>query len=122
LLERVDDERSATTAAERILNVFDASFAIAGREVFASGSIGIVISRGGSTSAGDPCATPISRCTTRKIGEATLRGVYPGLLERVILLQEIETDLRCALERAEFRLAYQPIFSLKDGRMVGFEH
>jgi len=45
----------------------------------------------------------------------------PALLERVILLQEIETDLRCALERAEFRLAYQPIFSLKDGRMVGFE-
>jgi len=122
LLERVDDERSATTAAERILNVFDASFAIAGREVFASGSIGIVISMGGSTSAGDLVRdADIAMYDAKDRGKQRYAVFTPALLERVILLQEIETDLRCALERAEFRLAYQPIFSLKDGRMVGFE-
>jgi len=34
---------------------------------------------------------------------------------------QIETDLRRALERKELSLAYQPIISLKDGEIAGFE-
>jgi EAL domain-containing protein (putative c-di-GMP-specific phosphodiesterase class I) len=33
----------------------------------------------------------------------------------------LETDLRNAIERDEFELAYQPVVSLADGRIAGFE-
>ena len=34
---------------------------------------------------------------------------------------KIEGDLRQALDRKEFRLAYQPIVDLNEGRVTGFE-
>ena len=33
----------------------------------------------------------------------------------------LETDLRFALERREFSMHYQPLISLKDGKLIGFE-
>jgi len=38
-----------------------------------------------------------------------------------VALLQLETDLRLAIERQEFRLQYQPIVSLETGRIIGFE-
>ncbi len=40
---------------------------------------------------------------------------------KVVHLLTLETDLRKALERGEFRLHYQPIVSLQDSSLKGFE-
>ncbi len=40
---------------------------------------------------------------------------------RAVALLELENDLRLAVENQEFRLYYQPIVSLKDGKISGFE-
>src|SRR5690606_7563536 len=41
--------------------------------------------------------------------------------QRIVSSQQAELELRRAIERNEFRLAYQPIISLADGRITGFE-
>jgi EAL domain-containing protein (putative c-di-GMP-specific phosphodiesterase class I) len=40
---------------------------------------------------------------------------------RAVALLQLETDLRRALERKEFRLNYQPVVSLETGGITGFE-
>ena len=40
---------------------------------------------------------------------------------RAVALLQLETDLRRAVERNEFRLFYQPIVSFQTGKMYGFE-
>jgi EAL domain-containing protein (putative c-di-GMP-specific phosphodiesterase class I) len=41
--------------------------------------------------------------------------------DRAVERLQLETDLRRAIEREEFRLQYQPIVSLGDHRVIGFE-
>jgi len=53
------------------------------------------------------------------------RGRYEifdqSMHERMMHLLKLETDLRRAVEREEFRLHYQPIMSLKNTQLTGFE-
>jgi EAL domain-containing protein (putative c-di-GMP-specific phosphodiesterase class I) len=44
-----------------------------------------------------------------------------GMHARAVYLLQMETDLRRALEREEFRVHYQPIVSLENGKLAGFE-
>jgi EAL domain-containing protein (putative c-di-GMP-specific phosphodiesterase class I) len=43
------------------------------------------------------------------------------MYRRVVEVVELEGDLRRALDRGELTMYYQPIISLKEGRVVGFE-
>ena len=45
----------------------------------------------------------------------------PNMHAVAVALLQLETDLRLAIERQEFRLQYQPIVSLETGRIIGFE-
>jgi EAL domain-containing protein (putative c-di-GMP-specific phosphodiesterase class I) len=53
------------------------------------------------------------------------RGRYeffdPSMRRQAVALLHLETDLRVALERGEFRIHYQPIVTLKDSRITGVE-
>ncbi|MGQ4649718.1 EAL domain-containing protein [Lyngbya aestuarii] len=46
---------------------------------------------------------------------------HPAMHEQVVARFQLETDLRRALERQEFQVYYQPIVSLKTGKISGFE-
>jgi diguanylate cyclase (GGDEF)-like protein/PAS domain S-box-containing protein len=122
LLGRVDNESAATALAERVLSVFDAPFHIAGRDVFASASIGIAMGRAGSSTPEELLRNAdIAMYDAKERGKRRYAVFTPALLARAVVLQELETDLQRALERAEFRLYYQPILRLEDGSLKGFE-
>nr|WP_284144913.1 EAL domain-containing protein [Tianweitania aestuarii] len=45
----------------------------------------------------------------------------PGMIEQIAARRQLEQDIDVAIEQRQFHLAYQPILSLNDDRIVGYE-
>lgn len=122
LLDAVESEGAAVAAAERLLVALRAPFMIEGRPVSLSASIGLRLARPGRDHADEAL-----RCADLAMYEAKARGgggvaaFHAGLDARAARRFELEADLRRGLERSEFRLVYQPIVGLPDGRVRGVE-
>jgi diguanylate cyclase (GGDEF)-like protein len=122
LLEDVRDAAAAAMCAEGILTALRAPLTVGGRELFPTASIGIALSTAEHTSAEAllrNAETAMVRAKQRgKDGyEVFNAGMAGHAAERLTL----ETDLRRALERGEFRLHYQPILSLSDFHIAEVE-
>jgi diguanylate cyclase (GGDEF)-like protein len=122
LLEDLDDPLDASAFAERILAALAPPFEIMNREIFASASIGIAVTRTGFDSAEDVLRdADIAMYEAKSLGKQRCVVFTPELLERAVGLLQLETDLKGALERAEFVVYYQPIVSLANNALLGFE-
>lgn len=97
-------------------------FLLAGKEVFTSISIGIALS---NTAYDEPedmlrdADTAMYRA--KSLGKARYEVFDADMRASVMARLQLETDLRRALERNEFRNFYQPIVALESGGIVGFE-
>ena len=122
LLESIRHVADASAVAERIHRELAAPFHIAGHEVFASASVGIVTSVHGYDS---PEAVLRDADTAmyraKALGKARSELFDTGMRQRAIVRLQLETDLRHAVDRGEFQLHYQPIVELASGRLDGFE-
>ena len=122
LLEDVRDAAAAAVCAEKILASLRAPLVVDGRDLFPTASIGIALStpEGGSHEAllGD-AETAMARANARgKDRYEVFNGSMAGhAAERLAL----ESDLRRALERGQFRLHYQPILDLSTGDVLEVE-
>ncbi|HEX8068984.1 MAG TPA: EAL domain-containing protein [Pyrinomonadaceae bacterium] len=122
LVEDLHDESEAITVAERIQKQLQVPFDLNGREIFATVSIGIASSW---TSYNDP--EDIVRDADTAMYRAKQSGkarheLFDGEMHaRATSVLQLETDLRHALERQEFFIHYQPIVSLDDFKLRGFE-
>jgi diguanylate cyclase (GGDEF)-like protein len=122
LLEEVDGECGATAVAQRLLAALDLPFTILGREVYASASIGIAITQTGHDTPEDVLRdADIAMYRAKEQGKQRYELFAPELLTQAVSLLQLENDLKGALERREFVLCYQPIVSLHDGALEGFE-
>jgi diguanylate cyclase (GGDEF)-like protein/PAS domain S-box-containing protein len=122
LLEGVKDEAEAITVAERIQKELALPFYLSGREVFTTASLGIAP---GSTDYALP--DEVLRDADTAMYRAKSAGkarheVFDKEMHAVAMnLLQMETDLRGACERGEFFVQYQPIVSLDDFGVRGFE-
>lgn len=122
LLEDIDDASDATRVAERIQAALAKPFVLEGHEVFTTASIGIALSTAGHTRPEyflRDADTAMYRAKSR--GKARYEMFDEAMHQRAVVQLRLETDLRRALERGEFRLRYQPIMSLANGWVTGFE-
>jgi EAL domain-containing protein (putative c-di-GMP-specific phosphodiesterase class I) len=88
----------------------------------ATASIGIAFGLGGSPEAADVLRAADSALHRAKASGRGRHAVFePSMHWRAMTSLKLENDLRRALDRQELRLAYQPIVSLRDGELVGFE-
>ena len=92
-----------------------------GHEIVVTASIGIVFS-GSSTNAEDVLRdAEIAMYRAKHTGKARCEVFDSAMQADAVKRLQLETDLRKALERDEFRVYYQPLVSLQHGRIVGFE-
>lgn len=122
LLDDLKDPNDAKSAADRLMKALAPPFILGGKEVFTSVSIGIAL----SSSAYDEPEDMLRDADTamyraKSLGKARFEVFDADMRASVMARLQLETDLRGALERGEFRNFYQPIVSLDSGRIVGFE-
>jgi diguanylate cyclase (GGDEF)-like protein len=122
VVDDIHGEQAACAVAARIMRVFDSAFTLAGREVFLSVSIGIATSLSSDDRPEDLIRNAdIAMYRAKELGRQRFELFTPELLTRAVTLLEVQTDLTRALDHNEFCLHYQPIVSLRDGGLIGFE-
>jgi diguanylate cyclase (GGDEF)-like protein/PAS domain S-box-containing protein len=122
LLSDVHSLRQTTRIVDRIQGDLSAPFSIQGQKLFTGASIGIAISVAGTEKAEDILRNAdIALYRAKAHGNARYEIFDPGMHAQVLAEQKLETDLRLALDQDEFELYYQPIVTLDEHRIVGFE-
>jgi len=121
LLDDMRDPEDAVQVADRIIEQMGKPFQLEGHEVFATVSIGI------APGAHYEKPEDLLRDADTAMYRAKERGkncyeVFDAAMHsRAVARLQLETDLRRAIERKEFRVYYQPIVSLITDELVGFE-
>lgn len=116
------DADRARRVAEAVIALFELPFDIGGQQVFSSASIGIVLG-GGNYESPDQVLRDADTAMYRakSAGKSGFVVFDEGMHTQALSRLQLETDLRLAFERAEFRVHYQPIVELASGRLVGAE-
>ncbi|MBV9784230.1 MAG: EAL domain-containing protein [Acidisphaera sp.] len=122
LLTDIRDPTDAIRVADRIQEALLQSFTIEGQEIYTSASIGVATSAANYRSADDVLRdADLAMYRAKAMGKARSE-LYDQTMHLVALKRlQLETDLRQALQNSEFVLQYQPIMSLKDQKLTGFE-
>jgi diguanylate cyclase (GGDEF)-like protein len=122
LIDNLKAVSNATRVADRLQQEFSTAFALDQGEVFVTPYIGIACSHAGYDN-----GEHLLRDATAAMLQAKAAG-HAGFVifdkamhQQAMARLKIEGDLRQALDRHEFRLMYQPIVNLADGRVAGFE-
>ena len=122
LVEDLHDPSDAVRIAERVQQCLDRPVAVDRQEVFTTASIGIAVSTAAHRSGDDVVRDADIAMYRAKAAGGDRCAVFDATMHaRAVERLQLETELRRALEREEFRLHYQPIVSLHDRRLVGFE-
>ena len=123
LLEDISGLGNAVYIAERISTALAAPFTVAeGHEVFAAASIGIALSASGYEFSEQVLRDADTAMYQAKTSSNAAYAVFePGMHTHALERLHLETDLRKAVERKEFIVYYQPIVSLADDSLQGYE-
>jgi len=122
LLERLQGLDEATVAADRIHEELARAFSVNGHDVFTTASIGIVISAPHYQHPDELLRDADTAMYRAKAAGKSGYVVFDDAMhEQVKANLKLETELRHALQRSEFRVYYQPVMELATGRLTGFE-
>jgi diguanylate cyclase (GGDEF)-like protein/PAS domain S-box-containing protein len=123
VLRGVADEADAVRRADEIQAALGSPVDLGDYEVFTSASIGIALAQGDGTRRPEHLLRDADAAMyrARSLG-AQRHAVFDRSMHSQALLRlQLETDLRRAVDRGEFRVFYQPVVELETGRTRGWE-
>lgn len=122
LLDDIRTPVDAVRVAERIQRQAAQPLRVADHDVFATPSIGVAVSSPAHQSADELVRdADLAMYRAKRAGGNGYAVFDSALHELAVHRLKLETELRRAVERREFRVRYQPIVALADRRLVGFE-
>src|ERR671911_475859 len=122
LLEDLTGLGGAIRAAERIAEALRTAFVLGRREVFVTASFGIALNSSAQEQAADLLRhTDLAMYRAKRRGKARHEVFEPSMDAKVVERLILETGLRRALVRQQFKVYYQPIVALESGKVAGVE-
>src|SRR5713101_5573825 len=122
LLEDIRNASDGIRVAERLQARLAVPFSVQSYEIVVTASVGIALSATACAHAEDLLRDAnIAMYRAKQTGKARCEVFDTAMHAGAVRRLELETELRKALELGEFRAHYQPIISLKTGRITGFE-
>jgi diguanylate cyclase (GGDEF)-like protein len=122
LIDNTSSVNDATRVAERIMIELQRPFYLQGQDVFVSASIGIALSGTGYQIPDDLLRdADLAMYRAKANGKSRYEVFDQKMHAHAVALLQLETDLRLAIEREEFRIMYQPVIAATTGRIAGVE-
>jgi len=122
LLPHVARLDAVDAVARKLLKDLSAPFALSGREVFVSASIGISLYPADARDVDELIQhADAAMYRAKEQGRNSYQYYTPDINTAMQERMEVENALRSALARNELRLAYQPQFDISAGAVVGLE-
>src|SRR3712207_2249400 len=122
LVEDVTSVGEGTQIAERVAEILHPPFTLDEQEVFASVSTGIALSSSAQEQPADLLRhADLAMYRAKHRGKARYELFEPSMDAKAVERLMLETGLRRALVRQQFRVYYQPIVALDNYKIVGAE-
>ncbi len=121
-LNHTKNYTNALAAATRILSAINTPFAIEGREVTISASVGVAVGPGQYTGA-DPLVrdADVAMYRAKAAGRSQIKMFDPTMQAEASRQMAHRGQLRAAVARQDFVVLFQPIVSVDTHRLQGFE-
>ena len=121
--EHLHDVGEALAVAERLAAAVSQPFVVAQREFYVSPSIGVVVGTGAK---GESASTLLrdadaAMYSAKEKGRGRVELFDRAMRSDIVRRAEIAAELRRALHPPQFRLHFQPLVGVDDGRLLGFE-
>ncbi len=122
LLDDMKDVSDPTRVVQRINSMFARPFAVGGETVRLTACVGTSLSVGGGTEPETLVEEARAALLTAKEEGPASHQIHDAIVHaRAVARLHLESRLRWAVENGEMELHYQPIVSLPQGGIVGFE-
>lgn len=122
LVDNPDDLARVVRLADDIQRHLQVPRELQGEELFSTVSVGVVLGDGERQHAEHYLRdASVAMNRAKALGGGQHRVFDAPMHRRIVERLQVEKDLRLAISRKEFRIRYQPVVSLRTGRVAGFE-
>lgn len=122
LLPELAEDKYAATAAKKVLAALSRPFVLNGKELRVTASVGISLyPQDGADEQTLMKNADVAMYRAKDEGKNNFQFYSEELNASALERQSLESELRLALERSEFRLHYQPKRDIQSGRITGME-